>query len=138
MTTRRTRRDERGSMAVEIVILTPVLFAFVLLVVVFGKYVGVRGDVDAAARDAAREASFQTSRGAAEAAARQTVAVQLDGDTTCQRVAVDLTGWGPGGEVAVDLRCSTSLAGLGLIGVPGAAQVSGDAVVPLDPYRSYQ
>jgi len=124
-------------MAVEIVILTPVLFAFTLLVVLFGKYVGLRGDVDAAARDAAREASLQTSAAAGQAAARQTVAASLDGGTTCQQVLVGGT-WGPGGEVVVTLRCRTSLAGLGLIGVPGSVSVEGESAVPLDPYRSYE
>lgn len=124
-------------MAVEIVILTPVLFAFVVLVVVFGRYVAVRGDVDAAARDAAREASLQASAGAAEAAARQTVAAQLDGGTTCQGISFAGTEWAPGGRVEVTLRCRTSLAGLGLIGVPGSVDVEGSSIVPLDPYRSF-
>ena len=37
------RRDERGSMAVEIVILTPVLMMFVMLIVACGRYVAVQG-----------------------------------------------------------------------------------------------
>ena len=54
--TRGCRRDERGSMAVEVVILAPVLLMFVMLVVAGGRYVGVQGDIEAAARDAARAA----------------------------------------------------------------------------------
>ena len=51
-------------MAVEVVILAPVLLMFVMLVVAGGRYVSVQGDIEAAARDAARAASLQdTSRG---------------------------------------------------------------------------
>ena len=124
-------------MAVEIVLLTPVLMAFVLLVVAFGRYVAVRGDIDAAARDAARAASLQTSQGAGAAEARRTVAASLDDDTTCS--GVDVGGqWGPGGEVEVRLTCRVDLSGLGLIGLPGSVGVAADSAVPLDPYRTYQ
>lgn len=124
-------------MAVEIVLLTPVLMAFVILVVAFGRYVAVRGDIDAAARDAARAASLQTSQGAGSAAARQTIAASLDDDTTCS--TIDVGGeWGPGGEVVVQMTCRVDLSGLGLVGVPGSVSVEADSAVPLDPYRSYE
>src|SRR5690606_5351278 len=55
-------RSERGSMAVELVILAPLLMAFVMLIVLVGRFVTVQGDIDAAARDAARAASLQVSR----------------------------------------------------------------------------
>lgn len=125
-------------MAVEVVILTPVLLAFVLLIVMFGKYVAVRGDVDATARDAARAASLEPSRQAADAAARSIVSTSLDDDTVCGagdvRVQLD---WRPEGEVTVELSCSVSFEGLGLIGVPGSVGVGGSSSVPLDPYRAY-
>ena len=57
MAERRAVDRERGAMAVEVVLLAPVLVAFVILVVAMGRYVSVRGDVEAAARDAARAGS---------------------------------------------------------------------------------
>ena len=56
------RRDERGSMAVEIVVLIPVLFMFTLFVVAGGRYVNARADADSTARDAARAASVAHTR----------------------------------------------------------------------------
>lgn len=124
-------------MAVEMVLLTPVLMGFVMLIVAFGRYVAVQGDVEAAARDAARSASLQTSAVAADSAARSSVAASLDDLTTCTRV--DVGGpWEAGGEVVVRLECSVSMSGLGLIGVPYRVEVDAESSVPLDPYRSYE
>lgn len=134
---RRAGADERGSMAVEIVLLTPLLMAFIMFVIMCGRYVSVRGDVDAAARDAARAASLEVSHGAAEAAARQVVSQSLDSETTCTGVYLD-GAWGAGGTVVVRLQCSVSYDGLGLIGVPGRASVDAESAVPLDPYRRYE
>ena len=124
-------------MAVEMVLMTPVLMAFVMLVVAFGRYVAVQGDIEAAARDAARAASLATSRGEAESAARSTIDASLDDDTSCSQVAVTGT-WAPGGEIQVSLQCSVSMSGLGLIGIPGRVGVDADSSVPLDPYRRYE
>ena len=123
-------------MAVEMVLVAPVLMAFVLFVVMCGRYVAVRGDIDAAARDAARAASLQTSWSQARLAARSTVTQSLDSQTTCAAPAI--TGpWEPGSTITVELTCKVSYQGLGLLGVPGEATVKSSARVPLDPYRSY-
>ena len=66
----RRTRGERGSMAVEVVILTPVL-AFVLLIVACGRYVAVKGEVEATARDAVRAASWSATRGGAGSGVRR-------------------------------------------------------------------
>lgn len=124
-------------MAVEMVLLTPVLMGFVMLIVAFGRYVAVQGDIDAAARDAARSASLQTSAAAADSAARSSVAASLDDLTTCTTVDVGGT-WESGGDVVVRLECSVSMSGLGLIGVPYRVNVDAESSVPLDPYRRYE
>ena len=46
-------RDESGSIAVEVVVLIPILFMFTLFVVAGGRYVSARADADSTARDAA-------------------------------------------------------------------------------------
>ncbi len=129
--------DERGSMAVEVVLMTPVLVAFLLLVVAFGRYVAVQGDMEAAARDAAREASLQVSSGAASDAARKVVNDSLDDGTDCTQISVG-GAWRPGGEVVVRMHCDVSLSGLGLIGLPGSVGIDTESAVPLDPYRRYE
>lgn len=139
-TTRGTTRaggDERGSMAVEIVILAPVMMLFVLLIVMFGRYVAVRGDIDAAARDAARAASLQVTHAEGLAAARSVVAESLDSQTDCSQTTLS-PNWAAGETVTVRLTCRVSYEGLGLLGVPGSAEMVAESRVPLDPYRRYR
>lgn len=124
-------------MAVEMVLLTPVLMGFVMLVVAFGRYVSVQGDIEAAARDAARAASLATSQDQARSAARSTIDASLDDQTRCSVIEID-GNWTAGGEVRVRLGCSVSMSGLGLIGLPGSVDVDADSAVPLDPYRRYE
>jgi Flp pilus assembly protein TadG len=122
-------------MAIEIVILTPVLIAFTLLVVAGGRLVGRQGDVDSAARDAARAASVERSADAAVVAARRAALASLPRDAACEPAAVDTSKWAQGGSVQVTIACQVSYSGLGLIGLPGSAHVKGSSVAPLDQFR---
>lgn len=126
---------QRGSMAIEIVILTPVLIAFTLLVVAGGRFVGRQGDVDSAARDAARAASVERTSDSAVAVARTVAAASLPAGAACQPAAVDTSNWARGGSVGVTIRCQVSYSGLGLIGLPGSARVEGGSTAPLEQFR---
>ncbi len=128
------RAAERGSMAVEVVLMTPVLVAFLLLVVSFGRYVAVRGDVESATRDAVRAASLERSSPAAAQAARRTAAASLTGRMSCGP-AVLSGGFNAGGMVTATLTCSVPLSDLGLLGLPGSVQVQASSSAPLDLYR---
>lgn len=130
------RRDEQGSMAVEIVLLVPILFLFMLLVVAGGRYVSVKADMDAAARDAARAASLQRSSADARVAAREAASAALDGFATCRMDEREFGGpFTPGGFVEVKIDCEVPNDGLGLLGVPGSITMSSTASAPLDTYR---
>jgi TadE-like protein len=129
----RFRRDESGSMAVEVVILTPVLMMFVMLIAACGRYVAVQGDIQATARDAVRAASLERTVDAAHAAATQIVQQSLDDGTTCRPLG--LSGFAAGGVVRVDLDCEVSYRGLGLIGLPGSVSVQTMSQAPIDIYR---
>lgn len=120
-------------MAVEIVILTPVLVAFILLVVAFGRYVTIRGDVEAVTRDAARAASLERTAGAAQAAADAAVAAGLSrGDCTGAALSGAFVA---GGTIQVEVTCRIRYDDLGLIGLPGTVAVRGSSAAPLDTYR---
>ena len=134
--TGRWGRGERGSMAVEVVILTPVLMSFILLIVAFGRFVAINGDIEATARDAARAASMELDFPTARQAAHQTVDAGLEDETSCDAPQVG-GDWEPEGEVVVRLRCRVSYHGLGLIGLPGGVHVETVSVAPLDPYRRF-
>jgi len=124
---------DTGSMAVEMILLAPVLVAFLLLVIAFGRYVSVRGEVEAASRDAVRAASLERSAGAAAASAQQTANAALNG-WTCDDVVLG-GAFEAGGTIEVSLRCHVSFSDLGLLGLPGEAAVTGDSSAPLDLYR---
>ena len=122
-------------MAVEVVILTPVLLMFIYLIVAGGRYVAVQGEVEATARDAARAASFERSFGAAQAVAADVMNSSLDPDVSCQGLSFGGTNFVAGGQVTVTLDCRVSYDGLGLIGLPGSVSVDGTSTAPLDQYR---
>lgn len=131
---RRIRDRERGSMAVEVVLLTPILLLFTLLVVAGGRYVSVRADIEAAARDAARAASFARSNGDAQTAANTVATAALGGDSDCQVARIG-GNFEAGGIVNVTLNCQVSNDGLGLLGLTGSLAMSATGSAPLDTYR---
>ena len=120
-------------MAVEIVILTPVLMGFVMLIVACGRYVAVQGDIQATARDAVRAASLERDYESARSAAGVVVVRSLDPDTQCGPPV--LTGFAQGGVARITLACSVSYAGLGLVGLPGSVGVDVASNAPIDVYR---
>ena len=134
MRTTERRRGERGSMAVEIVLLAPVMMVFMMLVVAGGRYVAVRGDIEAASRDAVRAASLERDAGTAQAVAMDTAIAALQHPDRCQDAA--LSGdFVSGGMITVTLTCEVSYDGLGLIGLPGSKQVTISSSAPIDLYR---
>jgi len=121
-------------MAVEVVLITPVLVAFMLLVVAFGRYVAVRGEVEAASRDAVRAASLERDTTAALAAAGRTANATLGGRWNCQALA--LRGeFAAGSTISTELTCQVPVDDLGLLGLPGTVTVTATSSAPLDIYR---
>jgi len=133
-TVRRRTRDE-GSMAVEVVLMIPILVLFMLLVVAGGRYVSVRADMEAAARDAARAASLERSSGAARSAADASANAALDDFATCRMGGFDDREFAAGGSVSVTIDCDVPNDGLGLIGLKGTKKMSATASAPLDTFR---
>lgn len=137
---RRARRvgGEHGFATLEIIILTPVLLAFVLLVVGFGRVTHGRQLVAQAAAAAARAAALDNSPGQAQADARREAADTLSqAGISCRSVHadVDTSAFHPGGQVRVTITCITSLADLTVVGFPGAKTLSASAVAPLEAHR---
>lgn len=130
----RRREREQGSMAVEVVLMIPILLLFMLLVAAGGRYVSVQADMEAAARDAARAASLERSSGAARAAADASANAALDGFATCRMGGFD-SDFRPGGSVSVTIDCNVSNDGLGLLALKGSLDMSATGSAPLDTYR---
>ena len=135
---RPTVAGERGSAALEVALVTPMLLVALLFVVGLGRLASARGQVEQASRDAARAASIARSPAAAQTEAQQQAATDLAGDhLTCGQlnVAVDTAGFRPGGTVAVDIACTVSLADVVAAGFPGSQTLTARAVAPIDLYR---
>ncbi|MEV4110542.1 TadE/TadG family type IV pilus assembly protein [Nonomuraea sp. NPDC049695] len=123
---------ERGSMAVETVMLAPVFLLFLMFLAGAGVLVETQGRVNGAARDAARAASVQRSFDEAEAAAKAVADSALTGPCGSPSVSLDGSAWEQGGQVQAEVSCELDLA---FLGFGGAKQMTGTAVVPIEQFR---
>lgn len=136
-----TAGDERGSAAIELVLLVPALMLLLMFAVAGGRVAMAHGSVQQAAADAARAASIARTAGAAQttavAAARATLANQ---GLTCasMTVTLDTSGFsrpvGTPASVAATVNCTVELSELSLPGLPDRV-VSATVTSPLDVFR---
>lgn len=132
------RRDDSGSAALELALLTPVLLVVLLFVVALGRVSSVRETVDGAAGAAARAATLASSPQAAVVAAREQANSALSsGGVRCAsaNVRVDIADFVPGGVVSVRVSCLVALSSA-VPGLPGSTTISATAASVLDRYRS--
>jgi Flp pilus assembly protein TadG len=133
------RRDERGSLTVELVVLTPVLLIMALAMLAFGRVAEARQQVVEAARAGAEAASIAPDVASAEAASED-AATGGDGSLsrTCTEpmVTTDASQFHPGGYVTVTVLCRVPLADVAIPGMPGSTLVTASSTAPIDPYRS--
>jgi len=133
-------RDD-GNAALELVVLAPVLLFLLGLVVAAGRTSIAQGSVDAAARDAARQASIALTPGAAQASALSSAqaALSRDGLDCDPVVTVNTAGFGvPVGEpatVTATVSCQVPLSDLLVPGLPGSRTLRFTFTSPLDPFR---
>jgi Flp pilus assembly protein TadG len=129
--------NERGTAAIELVLLTPALLVLLLFVVFVGRLVEARADVQAAAQDAARAASIARGPDSAandgQAAATQRLQA---GGVTCRHldVRLDTANFHPGGTVAATVTCTVDLGDLGLLRVPATKAITTTFTEPVDTY----
>ncbi|WP_373464020.1 TadE family protein [Streptomyces canus] len=134
-------RADDGSVAIEAAIIVPLLVMFLCLAIAGGRIVTSGAKIDAAAEDAAREASIHRTVAAAQQAAHTAAAETLtDQGITCvsTRVAVDAGGLavpvGQVGTVTVTVTCTVTLSDL-LLPVPGSRTLTSTATSVVDQYR---
>jgi Flp pilus assembly protein TadG len=138
----RLGRADHGNAALELVILAPVLLGILGLVIAAGRTTIAQASVDAAARDAARQASISltpaVAQGTGQASAR--AALRQDGLDCAPVVVVNTNQFAtPPGEpatVTATVSCTVSLSSLALPGLPGSARLQASFSSPLDIYRS--
>lgn len=129
---------ERGSVAVEMTLLTPLLMVMLLFVVYCGRVAGATLRIDDAAHQAARAAAAARSVPGAERDARATAQAALAAaGVACQdlRVTVEVAGLQPGSAATATLRCTVGLSDLSLLSVGGSTTLSATSSAPVDVYR---
>ncbi|MFE9769742.1 TadE family protein [Streptomyces sp. NPDC005808] len=138
----RRGHGDGGSVAIEAAIVLPSLIMFLCLAIAGGRLVTSGSKIDAAAEDAAREASIHRTAGAALGAAQAAAAESLnDQGIKCASTSVNInTGGlsvpvGQVGTVSVTVNCTVNLSDLLLPGVPGARTLTSTAVSVVDQYR---
>lgn len=137
----RTVADDRGTLSVEYVIITPMIFLVFALIYVFGRIAQVDGVLDAGTRDAARVAtqapSYQQAAQAAEKVVRQEVGT---GSAKClNSLTVSVSdNFAPGNTITVTATCSYAVSDAGLPGAPGSLTVTSQFSSVLDPNKTLQ
>jgi Flp pilus assembly protein TadG len=126
-------------MSAEAVLLAPVFLLFLLFLAGAGRFVEAQGEVNAAARDAARAASVQRTLGDAEDAATEVATTVLENE--CGSPEVTLSGWeasgqdegeDDGGQVQAEVTCELDLE---FLGFGAATTMRATSVVPLEQFR---
>lgn len=136
---RRFGDPEAGSVATELVLLTPLLLLMLLFVVALGRTVSARLEVDGAAAQAARAASIARDPATATAMAQQAATTALGSDgVTCAGLTVttDTADFVPGGQVQVTVTCHVDLADLVGLRLPASQAISSTATSVVDVYRA--
>lgn len=135
------RREDRGSITLELAIITPALILLLGALVLAGRVQTTASAVEQAARSAARDASLARTPDAARAAARAAATREL-ATTACVATAVglDTTGFaarvGQDGVVTATVTCTVNMADLAVPGLPGVRTMTAQATSPLDRYRT--
>lgn len=133
---------DAGNAALELVVLAPVILFLLGLMIAAGRTSIAQGAVEAAARDAARQASISLTPDAAEAAAQSSARAALSQDgLDCNPVVhVDTREFNPArvglpATVTATVWCRVPLSDLVVPGMPGSRLLWFTFKSPLDPFR---
>lgn len=140
--TRRPSADD-GSIALETLIIAPVLFLLLGLVVAFARVQLATSVADSAAQAAARQASLIRDPGAAQAKAEKAALDSLAGSGVhCSQVSVQIDTSGlaaPVGQAAsvqATVSCTAPLGDIGLPGLPGSKTLTSHFTSVVDRFRA--
>lgn len=134
-------RHDRGSVAAELALITPLLVLVLLLLVAAARLVSARQKVNDVAHQAARSASIARSPSTATTAATSTAHRAITaGGMACQhlKVSTDTTDFHPGGSVTVRLTCTVELSDLVLLTLPGTRPITARFTAPIDRWVDSQ
>ncbi len=136
MSRRRTSTDD-GAIAIELVILFPMMLLLIALVAAYGRLGLVNGNFDSGVRDATRSATQARDAGDAQRVAEQALRTAIQGiSKPClDTLEVDpIPVFEPGRPLTVTARCSYPMSDLA-VGMPGSVTLESEFSSPLDPNR---
>ncbi|TDW22791.1 TadE/TadG family type IV pilus assembly protein [Kribbella kalugense] len=132
------RRGQRGTMALEMVILAPVLLLLFMFLLACGRYFQTSSLLESAARDGARSASQARSLPDAQTRVDQAVTSTMSqAIKSCKTTATGsiTTGFVAGSPLSVEVTCTINYRDLGLLGLGGDTTITKRFTSSLDPYR---
>lgn len=135
---RQRKRTERGTMALEMAILAPILLLMFMFLMAAGRYFQTSSLLENAAREGARAAT--QSRSASDAQARVDKAVRRYGDQAVESCKSTADGsidgkFEAGQTLTVEVTCTIDYQDLGLLGIGGDTTISRSFSSAIDPYR---
>ncbi len=139
--------DEKGSLAIELAVIAPILIVgFLLLIVYSGRITQVENDLKSAAHSAARAASITNDAAGAYNAASASAESNLTfSDLNCENSASSQlqVSWNENFDEALGLRavtvklvCTVSLSDFVFLGVPGSRTFEATASEVIDRFRA--
>ncbi len=130
----RAQADDRGSIAIELAILAPIVGILLLGVVAVGRVQNSRADVEGAARSAARDLSIARDPVEAIGRARAAASVMLNvGSPGCQTFSfVPVI---EADKVTVTVSCVANLEDAAILPLPGSMTLEASATEVLDQHR---
>ncbi|HEU4946242.1 MAG TPA: TadE/TadG family type IV pilus assembly protein [Kribbella sp.] len=134
----RHRRRERGTMALEMAILAPILLILFMFLLACGRYFQTSSLLESAARDGARSASQARSLPEAQARVDEAVTRTMDqAVASCKASAsgVVTSTFAAGSPLSVEVTCTINYRDLGLLGLGGDTKITKRFSSSLDPYR---
>ncbi len=135
----RPRRTERGTMALEMAVLAPILLTLLLFLMACGRYFQTSSMLENAARDGARSATQARSSGdaqkAVDAAVRHAMEKAVDSCRDSASGSLAGAGFAPGQPVTVEVTCTINYRDLGLLGLNDDVTLTRSFTSMLDPYR---
>lgn len=135
---RRRRREERGSLSVEMAMVAPGLLLIFGLIFAYGRVGQVNGTLESGTRDGARTATQARSYDEAQQLATKAVKEAIkDAPKRCQdSLNVRISGrFALGEPVTVSADCRYGLSDIGLPGAPGTVHTTSSFTSMLDPNR---
>lgn len=137
------RSGDSGSIALELAVLAPALLGLMSLIIGFGRFNSVTGNLESIADDAARAATQQRSQPDAQAAAQQIVddargRLPKSCQDSLELAPVQPLSFDRGAMVTVTVSCTVDFSDLSIPGAPGSTTITRSFTSPLDVYRGVQ